>query len=293
MKKILFSNLFCLLMGVNLFAQDIITKTNGEEIKAKVTEITKEDVKYKRFENPDGPLFILGRHEVFMIKYENGTRDVFATTPVKEKSESKSKSTASEPKPFIPLFYAAGSLPVGAFGSETNEDGSAAKLGFSFGHQGLINLNGEKLFIVYDLSCNINPYSLTGYREYQIPTPPYYFYELVTIKGNYFNNLALIGLRYMSVDNSSPFYMGFSSGLNIPAITGYLKDEADIKVLPGVGVKINAGVLVNNHFDIGLSFLFSRPRWQYNTMPSYGYGAYQYTAEQKVSMLQFSFGYAF
>ena len=65
--------------AISLFAQDIITLTNGDEIKAKVLEITSKEIKYKKYENLDGPTVIVDISKVFAINYENGTREVFNT----------------------------------------------------------------------------------------------------------------------------------------------------------------------------------------------------------------------
>lgn len=63
------------------FAQDIIIKKNGEEISAKVTELTPVLVKYQRFDYPEGPIISLLKSDVFMIKYANGTKETFGTAP--------------------------------------------------------------------------------------------------------------------------------------------------------------------------------------------------------------------
>ena len=81
-KTILFSIL--LLIGFTVSAQDIITLKNGDEIQALVQEIGDVDVKYKKFDNPNGPNYTLKKAEIFMIRYANGSRDVFATEPVIE-----------------------------------------------------------------------------------------------------------------------------------------------------------------------------------------------------------------
>ncbi|GHT10260.1 hypothetical protein FACS189426_10180 [Bacteroidia bacterium] len=58
-------------------AQDIITKLNGDEIQAKVTEVSIAEVKYKRFSNLSGPVYMIQSSEIFMIKYEDGDKDLF------------------------------------------------------------------------------------------------------------------------------------------------------------------------------------------------------------------------
>ena len=80
-----FSKITTILLGFifafsTLKAQDIITLKTGEDLKAKIVEIGLNDVKYKKFENLNGPVYTLNKSDIFMIKYENGTKDVFNTT---------------------------------------------------------------------------------------------------------------------------------------------------------------------------------------------------------------------
>jgi hypothetical protein len=58
-------------------AQDIIIKKNGDEVKSKVVEITNDAIKYRKWENQDGPIYSIDKAEVFKIKYENGQNDFF------------------------------------------------------------------------------------------------------------------------------------------------------------------------------------------------------------------------
>lgn len=68
--------LLVLLSGAAAQAQDVLTKANGEEISAKIVEITPYEIKYKRADNLDGPLIVLRRPDVFMIRYANGLKEV-------------------------------------------------------------------------------------------------------------------------------------------------------------------------------------------------------------------------
>ncbi|HET7178432.1 MAG TPA: hypothetical protein VFI14_01845 [Chryseosolibacter sp.] len=70
----IFSSTFC-------FSQDIITTRSGDDIEAKVLKVGLTEVEYKRFDNPDGPLFSILKSEVLLIRYENGTKDVFEVEP--------------------------------------------------------------------------------------------------------------------------------------------------------------------------------------------------------------------
>lgn len=62
-------------------AQDVLIKRNGDELEVKVQEITLEEVKYKRFDNLEGPIISVAKADVFMIKYENGTKELFKEAP--------------------------------------------------------------------------------------------------------------------------------------------------------------------------------------------------------------------
>jgi len=75
MKK-LFLFLFGILIFNALSAQDLIIKKNGDEISAKIQEVGVTEIKYKKADNPDGPLFSMMKTDVFMIKFENGTKEV-------------------------------------------------------------------------------------------------------------------------------------------------------------------------------------------------------------------------
>lgn len=72
MKKLI---IFSILIFQFLFstAQDKIVTTTGEEILAKVLEILPLEVKYKRFDNLEGPLYSLSKKDIVLITFENGT----------------------------------------------------------------------------------------------------------------------------------------------------------------------------------------------------------------------------
>jgi hypothetical protein len=59
------------------FAQDIVTRKSGDEIRSKVLEVTVTEIKYKRSDNPDGPVYSILKSDVDFILYENGTKDTF------------------------------------------------------------------------------------------------------------------------------------------------------------------------------------------------------------------------
>jgi len=89
LKKILLVVLSVISVHIVL-AQDIILKKNGDEISAKVLEITLEVVKYKTHDNLEGPTISIKIADLFMIKYENGTKHVFKKGEEKKEEEESS-----------------------------------------------------------------------------------------------------------------------------------------------------------------------------------------------------------
>ncbi|MDR1526367.1 MAG: hypothetical protein LBS46_01695 [Dysgonamonadaceae bacterium] len=77
MKRYLFFTLFVLSFMLGIAAQDIILKTDGTEVRAKITDVSDSEVRYKKHGNLSGPAYVLPASEIFMITYENGEKDVF------------------------------------------------------------------------------------------------------------------------------------------------------------------------------------------------------------------------
>lgn len=80
------------------FSQDIIFLNNGSEIKAKVLEIENEIIKYRNFEQLDGPLRSLPKKDIFLILYQDGTREKF--TEAIEQNSSKNKNNKEKQASF-------------------------------------------------------------------------------------------------------------------------------------------------------------------------------------------------
>ncbi len=64
--------------AVSANAQDVIVMRNADEIKAKITAVTPNEVTYIKWDNPNGPTYTIYKDEVFYVRYENGTKDVFS-----------------------------------------------------------------------------------------------------------------------------------------------------------------------------------------------------------------------
>ncbi len=79
-KKFIFFSFFSILFFVSPLiskGQDILIKKNGDELKVKVTEINQIDIIFIYSDSLSGPLYIISKSEVFMIKFSNGVKEVF------------------------------------------------------------------------------------------------------------------------------------------------------------------------------------------------------------------------
>jgi len=70
---------------------DIILLKNGQEIKAKVDEITLSEIKYKSFDNIYGPTRNVAKNNAVAIIYANGQREVISSETTTEKSTTDNK----------------------------------------------------------------------------------------------------------------------------------------------------------------------------------------------------------
>lgn len=117
MKKLFFI-LVGFAMCANAFASDVITLQNGEEIQAKVVEVSADEIKYKKASNPDGPTFVAKKSEIFMLKYENGEKEVYKNTPVAPAAEKASIWSDEKPMGFglyvDPMGFAFCGMQIGA-----------------------------------------------------------------------------------------------------------------------------------------------------------------------------------
>ena len=84
-------------LTTKLNAQDIITKQNGDDIEAKVLEILDSEIKYKKFNFLDGPTYTEKKSEILLIRYENGSKDVFTEKDTETAKRKVSKENNNLP----------------------------------------------------------------------------------------------------------------------------------------------------------------------------------------------------
>ncbi len=116
--------LLLMLINLSAYSQDILIKKNGDDMKVKVVEITKDEIKYKKIENLDGPVYSILKNETFMIRYQNGTKETFI--------EPQNDKNVNEINTFSNSINKNSILPVGTmvkFTSENKITGRKAKEG--------------------------------------------------------------------------------------------------------------------------------------------------------------------
>jgi hypothetical protein len=90
---------FLLFNVFNSLAQDIIITKKGQDIPSKVLEISLTTVKYKRFDNINGPIYNIPKVDVLMIRYQNGTKEILNSSSIKNDSQiGKNQPSIKEEK---------------------------------------------------------------------------------------------------------------------------------------------------------------------------------------------------
>ena len=92
MKNILLI-ILCICSSSIIKAQYTLSTRSGENIIAKVLEVTTNEVKYKKFDNLNGPDMIILKSDLLQIRYENGTKDDFSNIIKKEETCNVNKRT--------------------------------------------------------------------------------------------------------------------------------------------------------------------------------------------------------
>lgn len=83
----------------NSFSQDLFIYKDGSELNVKVLRINKNDISYKKNSNMNGPEYVEDKINLFMIKYENGTKDIFInSSDEKDIKENLQKNIVTESK---------------------------------------------------------------------------------------------------------------------------------------------------------------------------------------------------
>lgn len=96
---------------------DILIFKDGTELRVKLEEIRPLELKYRECEVIDGPLYTVEKSKVFMVKYANGTKEVFKTDPIEPNKPAPNQHQYNQGyKPLKTNSLAVASLVLGLLG---------------------------------------------------------------------------------------------------------------------------------------------------------------------------------
>jgi len=74
---------------------DLIIMKDGQEIKCKVSEIGVNEIKYKKCDNLNGPIYYISKSELLLIQYANGSKDIIKSNEQKQTGTSSSSDNSN------------------------------------------------------------------------------------------------------------------------------------------------------------------------------------------------------
>ncbi len=92
-KKMLLSIVCIIAFAYTCIAQDVIVTKDSRKINAKVMEVNVDNVRYKNFDNQDGPVYTLLKNDIITILYQNGQVDTFGSEKQKNSTPTQTGST--------------------------------------------------------------------------------------------------------------------------------------------------------------------------------------------------------
>ncbi len=90
MKKLYFFFVILSFAAVSSYAQDTIVFRNGDEVQAKILEVSDTEMKYKLWINQNGPIYTKRISDIVMVKYDGGYKEEY-----NKKTSETSKETSS------------------------------------------------------------------------------------------------------------------------------------------------------------------------------------------------------
>ena len=117
---------------INTFDEecDNLILRDGNEILVKIIEITPDLIKYKRCKKEDGPLISVSKEDVFMIKYNDGTKELIELSKDNSRDRNIRTHTKKDRKGYIGITYGI-SYPIGDYAATGGEDAGYADRGNS------------------------------------------------------------------------------------------------------------------------------------------------------------------
>ena len=271
-----------ILFSINLRAQDILIKTNGENLTVKVEKIGETTVEYKLFSNLDGPIYSVNKSEVFQIKYQNGSIDNFNTNTKQQPTNTTNSTPSNIPPVFQSKYltkntfgiFVGGSIPGGSFSQASSSfvDGFANP-GFSLAFIGNKNLV-KYLGLGYAIGGDVNFFNTVKYQSLlgtsgniNFDTNPYYSYH--AFLGPFFK----LPIVDQIIIEFSP-QMGMFGAVLPGQVTSYTNSQdvltkkdihyAQNKIGFGYQMDIGFRINVNDGFAFKLGYLYIQSNSSFN-----------------------------
>jgi len=111
MNKTLLTFIFFLFVGIRSFAQDTIIFRNGDEVVAKVAEVSDSEIKYHLWNNQSGPIYVKKASDIFMVKYKGGYKEVY-DNHISQSEEDTLRSYAISKYGASPIYIRAGFVRI-------------------------------------------------------------------------------------------------------------------------------------------------------------------------------------
>lgn len=159
-------NLLILLAGMifcgSLSAQDLIfIKPHNSTIEAKVIEITEDQIKYKDFNNLDGPIRTIDKSDVSKIVYENGIEEEFKVPEKPKYNYENYLDNPQQPTKNQPTEYKGKYFLIGA-GFGNSYGGIGAKFAGRFGGQLGFGFHGGLGYLPFIIEDNSGDFESSG-----------------------------------------------------------------------------------------------------------------------------------
>jgi hypothetical protein len=120
--------------GLKLFSQDKLYKPDGTVIEVKIIEVSSSEIKYKRYNNQEGPTFIIPKKELLMLVYSNGETEVIKKQVESEILKLREKQIEFKKKGFLSVIESNFCYGVGTYGEyELGNNNVRVNPNYSFG----------------------------------------------------------------------------------------------------------------------------------------------------------------
>ena len=244
-------------------AQDIIVMRDASQIEARVDEVSDEQIKYRKFNNLEGPAYSVKRTEVFIIRYENGTREVI--TPLEKRNESSSVTASKDDKGANKATedkYAY----INEAQNRVKQDIHKKKFyftiqpnfGYAVCYEGDADFSADGLYTGFDIIGELFPSKVSSSGVMFGLGYNYRRYSLSILKQHVNFNAMDINLGYTYRSDMQKFYMRGFLNINVPLssqVPGYyFTNDQSIDMMEGtnttVGFIFEAGVHFGG-FNVG------------------------------------------